>query len=93
MSTFPHQLDGANVLWIAPAIPGQTGHDYETAQPVPICDDAVSQYAGDEPRAYLLAVDSDHNVVADTLWDSPEEAMRAAVDSGFVRHENWKRHA
>lgn len=90
MNAFPLQLDGAHVLWFAEAISGQNGHDYETGQPLPISKYAVAQYPGDEPRVYLFAISSDHNVVGDSVWGSPEEALRASIDSGFVRDGGWK---
>jgi hypothetical protein len=90
MSTFPRQLDGANVLWVAPAIPGRLGLDYETGLPVAVVQNAVAQYPGDEPRAYLFAVSADHSVVGDGLWESPEEAMRVAINSGLVKEKDWK---
>ena len=80
----PQTLDGALVLSVAPARAGQVGFDYETGAPVAVCYYAIAQYAGDEPRAYLLAVSADHQVVGDSLWDSPEEAAQVALNSGNV---------
>lgn len=81
------------MLWVAPAISGQRGNDRESGERVPISAYAVAQYSGDEPRAYLFAVSSDHCVLADDLWESPEEAMRVAIDSGLVRNGDWKPNA
>ena len=80
----PRTLDGATVQSVAPACPDQVGFDYETGNPVAVCYYAIAQYAGDEPRAYLFAVGADHQVIGDTLWDSPAEAEQVALDSGNV---------
>lgn len=80
----PRNLDGACVLSVAPAIEGRIGVDYETGKPVAVLYYAIAQYAGDEPRAYLFAVRASHQVVGDTLWDSPAMAARVALDSGNV---------
>jgi hypothetical protein len=80
----PQTLDGASVLSVAPASDGQIGFDYETGDPVAILYYAIAWYAGDEPRAYLFAVSAAHQVVGDSLWDSPGEAAQVALDSGNV---------
>lgn len=80
----PRTLDGASVLSMAPAAAGRFGHDYETGEPVAVLYYAIARYAGDEPRAYLFAVSAVHEVVGDSLWDSPEEAAQVAMDSGDV---------
>jgi hypothetical protein len=80
----PKTLDEASVLWVAPARAGQHGFDYETGEPVAVLYYAIAQYAGDEPQAYLFAVSAAHQVVGDSLWDSPEEAEQVAFDSGNV---------
>ena len=80
----PQTLDEASVLSIAPASAGQLGFDYETGEPVAVLYYAIAQYTGDEPRAYLFAVSAAHQVVGDSLWDSPEMAAQVALDSGNV---------
>jgi hypothetical protein len=80
----PQALDGASVLSVAPASAGQLGFDYETGDPVAVLYYAIAQYAGDEPRAYLFAVDAAHQVVGDSLWDSPAMAAEVALNSGNV---------
>ncbi len=80
----PQTLDGALVLSVAPARAGQFGFDYETGDPVAVHYYAIAQYAGDKLRAYLFAVNADHQVVGDSLWDSPEEAEQVAIDSGNI---------
>lgn len=82
----PPTLDGACVLSVAPASDERIGFDYETGDPVAVLYYAIAQYAGDEPRAYLFAVSASHQVVGDTLWDSPATAARVALDSGHVSH-------
>lgn len=72
------------MLSVAPARPGQVGYEHETGYPVAVRYYAIAQYAGDEPRAYLFAVGADHQVIGDTLWDSPAEAAQVALDSGNV---------
>jgi len=86
IADIPQTLDGARVLSVAPACPGQVGFDYETEScaPIAVCSYAIAQYAGDEPRAYLFAVSSAHRVIGDTVWESPEEAEQAALRSGKV---------
>src|SRR5687767_6642033 len=83
-SDVPEQLDKARVLSVAPAKPGQIGHAYDTGVPVPIAYFAIAQYPNDAPRAYLFGVSGAHEVLSDTLWDSPEEAGRVALDSDLV---------
>ncbi|MCL2310595.1 MAG: hypothetical protein FWC42_10100 [Proteobacteria bacterium] len=86
IADIPQTLDGARVLSVAPACPGQVGFDYETESCAPIAVSyyAIAQYAGDEPRAYLFAVSSAHRVIGDTLWESSEEAEQVALNSGKV---------
>ena len=80
----PQTLDGASVLSVASAGAGQFGFDYETGDPVAVLYYAIAQYAGDEPCAYLFAVDAAHQVVRDSLWDSPAMAAQVALNSGNV---------
>jgi len=80
----PRSLDGASVLSVAPASAGQLGFDYETGEPIAVLYYAIAQYAGEAPRAYLFAVSNTHEVVGDSLWDSPAEATQVALDSGCV---------
>jgi hypothetical protein len=91
MIPFPPQLDGATVLGFARAMPGRIGQDYATGEPVAVAFYAVAQYEGDAPRAYLFAVSSEHTVIGDSLWDSPEEAKQVAESSGHVQPGNWQR--
>jgi len=80
----PRTLDGALVLSVAPTSAGQLGFDYETGEPIAVLYHAIGQYAGEAPRSYLFAVSSAHEVVGDSLWDSPAMAAQAALDSGCV---------
>ncbi len=82
----PQTLDGASVLSVALASAGQLGFDYETGGPVAVLYYAIAQYAGDEPRAYLFAVSASHQVVGDSLWDSPAMAEQVALNTGTVSH-------
>jgi hypothetical protein len=90
MDDVPEKLDGAMVLWVAPATPGQIGHDYETGERVPIAYYAIAQYGGDGHRAYLFGVSADHEVVADTLWDNIEEAKSVAANSSMASPSMWR---
>jgi hypothetical protein len=83
----PATLDGAVVLSIAPAMAGQMGHNYATGAPVPIDYYVIAQYPADASRAYLFAVSAEHEVVSDTLWDSPSEAAEVALNSEHVSKE------
>jgi hypothetical protein len=83
-SDIPQTLDGASVLSVAPARAAKSGFDYETGAPVAIRYYAIAQYAGDEPRTYLFAVSAEHQVVGDSLWDSPAEAEQVALNSGNI---------
>ena len=90
MDDVPEKLDGATVRWFAPATPGQMGHDYETGDPVPVAYYAIAQYEGDGQQAYLFGVSADHQVVADTLWESVEEAKSVAANSSMVNPSMWQ---
>jgi hypothetical protein len=90
MDDVPEKLDGAIVRWVAPATPGRVGHNYETGEPVAIAYYAISQYERDGQRAYLFGVSADHEVVADTLWDSIEEAKSVAANSSMASPSTWQ---
>jgi hypothetical protein len=90
MDDVPLTLDGATVRWVAPATPGQVGHDYETGDPVAIAYYAIAQYEQDGRRAYLFGVSAGHEVVSDTLWDSVEEAKSVAANSSMASPSMWR---
>ena len=83
-SSTPEFMDGARVLFTAPAAPGQIGHDYATGEPAAISYFAIATYPEHEPRVYLFGVSSAHEVVCDFDHDSAEEAMQTARTSGFT---------
>jgi hypothetical protein len=89
MDDAPEKLDGATVRWVAPATPGQIGHD-ETGEPIAIAYYAIAQYESDGQRAYLFGVTADHEVVADTLWESVEEAKSVAANSSMASPSMWR---
>lgn len=84
IANVPTTLDGAVVLSVAAAAPGQFGDTYDDPTSVPILYFAVAQYLGDLPRAYLFGVNEDHKVLCDLLYDSPEAAAEDAKSSGYV---------
>ena len=79
-------------------VTGAVRHFYGFAdgsrQPVPRPTSLrLVQYAGDEPRVYLLYCDSAGDEMTDTLHDSLEEALtQASVEFGVTRNE-WTYHA
>jgi len=84
ISGVPEFLDGARVLFVAPAVVGQTGHDYATGEPVAIRYFAIATYPAHEPRVYLFGVSAAQEVICDFDYDSAEEAMQIARNCGFT---------
>lgn len=80
----PDFLDGARVLFRAPAEAGLTGHSRETGEVASISYFAIATYPEHQPRVYLFGVSDVHEVVCDFDHDSAEEAMQVARDSGFT---------
>ena len=93
MDEAPKQLDGAAVRFVAPAMPGCTGYDYETGEPVNIAYFAIAQYEGGGDKAYLFGVSATHQVVSDTLWESIAQAKSVAAHSGMASRSAWRQRA
>lgn len=86
---FPAALDGAQVLYYS-----SQGHygviRYTTGE---IADHiryfAICQYKDDESY-YLFGCNEDYEVVSDTIWNSMNECMKAAV-SCYTENIVWHR--
>ena len=77
-------LDGARVLFTAPAVPGQTGQDHATGEHTAISYFAIATYPEHQPRVYLFGVSAAHHVLCDFDLESPAEAVQYAQRGGFT---------
>ena len=88
---FPHELEGARILYAAPVKRTIYGYSFTVQDRIPASYFALAEYENQKPRIYQFLVAEDFEVLSELIFDSLIEAITAARNNHGIEEYAWQK--